>query len=184
MHQTIKTIFRFCFALVIFMVTLSLCITCVSKIQEIMHADQAYQQAKSFRLVSTPEQQYVLVSDNQKPNNAVFVLIAGNGYISKTSCEHYAKLCSDEINQSHTRQIENIHLFRVAHHTYIEQVQWRDSRTGQVTQLEYSKNEIQQFYQNDISNLKYTVFGIALFTLAALYVSVKLLRNFRRFLTK
>lgn len=67
---------------------------------------------------------------------------------------------------------------------YIENIQFQDSRTGQITKLSYSKNELKQFYNNDISNLKYILFAISLFALAALFVSIKILKNFRRFLEK
>ncbi len=184
MHQTVKTIFRLCFASVIFLITLSLCFTCFAKIQEILQAEQHYQQATSIPLKSTAGEQYVLVSNNQRPDNAIFILIAGNGYMAKINCEHYSALCSDEDNQSHTRQIQTVDLIKAGNLFYIEKIQFRDSRTGKATALEYNKQEIQQFYQNDMSNLKYTVFAIALFALAALFVSIKILRNFRRFLHK
>lgn len=182
MHQTVKIIFRLCFAAVIFMVTLSLFLTCFAKFQEILKAEQHYQQATHLPLKSSPDQQYVLVSNNQKPDQAIFILIAGNGYIAKVQCEHYSALCSDNYNQSHTRQIQHIDLIKIGNLFYIEKLQFNDSRTGQITSLDYSKQEVQQFYQNDINNLKYIVFTIALFALAALFVSVKILKNFRRFL--
>lgn len=184
MHQTVKTIFRLCFASVIFLVTLSLCFTSFAKIQEILQAEQHYQQATSIPLKSTASEQYVLVSNNQRPDNAIFILIAGNGYVAKINCEHYSTLCSDDYNQSHTRQIQNIDLIKAGNLFYIEKIQFRDSRASKETTLKYSKQDIQQFYQNDISNLKYTVFAITLFALAALFVSIKILRNFRRFLYK
>ena len=184
MHQTVKTIFRLCLAAVIFLVTLSLMFTCVAKIQEILKADQYYQQAASIPLKSSAKAQYVLVSNNQRPDNALFILIAGNGYVAKISCEHYAALCTDDYNQSHTRQIQNVNLVKVRNYFYIENIQFQDSRTGQITKVSYSKNELKQFYNNDISNLKYILFAISLFTLAALFVSIKILKNFRRFLEK
>ncbi|GAA5557315.1 hypothetical protein Asch01_02038 [Acinetobacter schindleri] len=184
MHQTVKLVFRLFLATVIFLVTLALCFTCFAKIQEIMQAEQHYQQGKSLSLTSSPDQQYVLLSNNQKPDHAIFVLIAGNGYISKSSCTHYTVLCSDDFNQSHTRQIDQVKLFKAGEFSYIQQVKYKDSRTGQVSEFSYSANEIQQFYQQDIAGLKYVVFGISLFALAALFVSFKLIRNFRRFLNK
>ncbi|MGE8538823.1 MAG: hypothetical protein ACN6NI_06035 [Acinetobacter sp.] len=184
MHQTVKTIFRLCFAGVIFLITLSLCFTCFAKMQEILQAKQHYQQATNIPLKSTAGEQYVLLSNNQRPDNAIFILIAGNGYVAKINCEHYSALCSDDDNQSHTRQIQTVDLIKAGNLFYIEKIQFRDSRTGKATALEYSKDDIQQFYQNDISNLKYIVFAIALFALAALFVSFKILKNFRRFLQK
>lgn len=73
MHQTVKTIFRLCLAAVIFLVTLSLMFTCVTKIQEILKADQHYQQAVNIPLKSSAKAQYVLVSNNQRPDNALFI---------------------------------------------------------------------------------------------------------------
>ena len=133
---------------------------------------------------SSAKAQYVLVSNNQRPDNALFILIAGNGYVAKISCEHYAALCTDDYNQSHTRQIQNVNLVKVRNYFYIENIQFQDSRTGQITKLSYSINELKQFYNNDISNLKYILFAISLFALAALFVSIKILKNFSRFLEK
>lgn len=149
-----------------------------------MQAEQSFQQGQSLRLNSSPNQQYVLVSNNQKPDQAIFVLIAGNGYIAKSSCEHYPNLCLDEDNQSHSRQIMQIQLFKAGQFSYIEQVSYRDSRSGQFAEFTYDKNQIQQFYQQDITSLKYIVFAIALFALSALLVSFKLIKNFRQFLNK
>ena len=39
-------------------------------------------------------------------------------------------------------------------------------------------------FQQDIQQLKYVVFGIAIFALIALYVSFRILRNFKQFLRK
>src|SRR5690606_467297 len=103
MHHTVKTIFRLCFASVIFLITLSLYFTCFANIQEILQAEQHYQQATSIPLKSKEGEQYVLVSNNQRTDNTIFILIAGNGYVAKINCEHYSSLCSDEDNQSHTR---------------------------------------------------------------------------------
>lgn len=184
MHQTVKLIFRVFFATVIFIITLSLLITCFTKINEIIHADDNYAHAKTLSLKSSPQEQFVLLSNNQKSDNALFVLIAGNGYIAKTSCDHYAKLCSDNDNQSHSRQINTVDLIKIGQYNYIQHVQYFDTRTNQSSFIEFSKQEIQQFYQNDIAGLKYVVFGIGLFALAALFISCKILKNFRRFINK
>lgn len=182
MHQSILTVFRLFFAAVIFIVTLSLFVTCFAKLYEILQADSNYAQAQHISLISNEKEQFVLVSNNQKPDHAIFVLIAGNGYVAKISCDHYVKLCTDEDNTTHTRQIQNMNLFKAGQHTYIKNVSFIDSRTKQKTELAFNANEIQQFYKNDISNLKYVIFGIGLFALAALYVSLKILKNFRRFI--
>jgi hypothetical protein len=184
MHQTIKIVFRTCFAAVIFIVTFALFLTCFAKFQEILQADHEYTNAQTVNLKSDTKNQFVLVSNNQSPDNALFLHLAGQGYVAKIKCDHYSALCTDEINQSHTRQVQNIDLLKVGTHWYIQKVDYRDSRTQQKQQFEYSLAEIKQFYDNDISNLKYVIFGIALFALAALFVSIKIIKNFRRFLNK
>ncbi|TSH77793.1 hypothetical protein E2K73_03305 [Acinetobacter sp. RF15A] len=184
MHQTVKIIFRLCFAAVIFIVTLSLVLTCFIKVRDIMNAEQHYQQATPLSLKSDPHTQYVLLSNNQKPDNTIFILIAGNGYIAKISCDHYPALCTDDYNQSHTRQIQTIDLIKAGNFFYIKNIQYRESRSGQVSHFNYSPQELQQFYKNDIYHLKFIVVVVALFALAALFVSLKILRNFRQFLNK
>ncbi|WP_227504154.1 hypothetical protein [Acinetobacter sp. HR7] len=73
MLQMGKTIFRLCLAIIVFLVTLSLWLTCVTRIQEILQAEnQKYQQGKSLTLISSPAEQ-VMLSNNQKPVNAVFI---------------------------------------------------------------------------------------------------------------
>ena len=184
MHQTVKTVFRFCFACVIFIVTLALFLTCFAKFQEILQADQQYKQARTIALTSDANKQFVLVSNNQNPDNAIFIQVAGQGYVAKIRCEHYPLLCKDEMNQSHTRQIQQVELLKVGSHWYIQQLSYKDSRTQKADHFEFSPTDVQQFYKNNINHLKYVIFGIALFALAALFVSVKIIRNFRRFLTK
>lgn len=184
MHQTIKTIYRLCFASVIFLVTLSLLLTCFSKTYAILQANQDYAERQRIHLSSDSQQQFVLLSDNKKSNQALYILLAGQGYLSKMNCQHYPTLCTEEYNQSHTRQIQTADLVKTGNFSYLENIQFRDSRTGQSSQLHVTEQQIAQFYKDDLSNLKYSVFAIALFACAALFVSFKLIRNFRRFLTK
>lgn len=185
MHQTVKTVFRLFLATLIFLITLALMFTCAVKIQDIIQADKNFSQKQSFSLKSTQQEQFVLVSNNQNPDNALFVLIANNGYLAKISCAHHeADLCVDDYNKSHTRQISQANLVKAGQWFYIQDVAYRDSRSGKTAEFHYSDAQIQQFYQDDVSALKYTVFGIGLFTAIALYVSSRILRNFRRFLIK
>lgn len=185
MHQTVKTIFRLFFAVVIFLITLALFFSAYSKIKEILQADQQFQQAKHISLKSSAQEQLVLVSNNKRPDQAIFILIAQNGYIAKLNCIHYLQnICTDEYNQSHTRQIQQLDLLKVGQQHYIENITYQDSRTQKQQQWSYSKQQIQQFYQVDIDSLKYIVFSILLFALAALYVSIRILRNFKNFLTR
>ncbi|RZJ23923.1 MULTISPECIES: hypothetical protein [unclassified Acinetobacter] len=183
MHQTVKTIFRLFFAGIIFLITLALFLSIFSKSREILQADQAFQQAEQISLTSTPNKQLVLVSNNQRPDQAIYIVIAQNGYIAQLRCEHYLNdICTDEYNQSHTRQIQQLELLKIGQYQYIQQVSYQDSRTQKRQQWSYSKQQIQQFYQADISDLKYSLFSMALFALAALYVSIRIIRNFKKFI--
>lgn len=185
MHQTVKTIFRLFFAVVIFLITLALFFSAYSKSKEILQADQQFQQAKHISLKSTDQEQLVLVSNNKRPDQAIFILIAQNGYIAKLNCEHYLQdICTDEYNQLHTRQIQQLDLLKVGQQHYIENIRYQDSHTQKQQQWTYSTQQIQQFYQADIASLKYIVFSIVLFALAALYVSIRIIRNFKKFLTR
>lgn len=183
MHQTVKTIFRLFFAGIIFLITLALFLSVFSKTQEILQADQAFQQARQISLKSTPGKQLVLVSNNQRPDQAIYIVIAQNGYIAKLNCQHYLQdICTDEYNQSHTRQIRQLDLLKIGQQHYIQQVSYQDSLTRKQQQWSYSKPQIQQFYQADISDLKYHLFSMTLFALAALYVSIRIIRNFKKFI--
>ncbi|OTG69249.1 hypothetical protein B9T25_01250 [Acinetobacter sp. ANC 4470] len=185
MHQTVKTLFRLFFAVVIFLITIALFFSVYSKSKEILNADQAFQQAKHISLKSTMQEQLVLVSNNKRPDQAIFILIANNGFISKINCEHYLQdICTDEYNQIHTRQIKQIDLLKIGQFNYIQMVSYQDSRTQKQQQWTYSQQQIQQFYQADISSLKYIIFSISLFALAALYVSIRIIRNFKKFLSR
>ncbi|WP_407305297.1 hypothetical protein [Acinetobacter sp.] len=185
MHQTVKTLFRLFFAVVIFLITLALFFSAYSKSKEILQADQQLQQAKHISLKSTAQEQLVLVSNNKRPDQAIFILIAQNGYIAKLPCEHYQQdICTDEYNQLHTRQIAQLDLLKIGQLNYIKNITYQDSRTQKPQQLSYSTQQIQQFYQADITSFKYIVFSILLFAFAALYVSIRILRNFKKFLTR
>ena len=52
MHQTVKTLFRLFFAMLIFLITLALFISLYAKGKEIINAEQAFQQAKIVSLKS------------------------------------------------------------------------------------------------------------------------------------
>lgn len=183
MHQTVKTIFRLFFAGIIFLITLALFLSIFSKSKEILQADQAFQQAKQISLKSTAGKQLVLVSNNQRPDQAIYIVIAQNGYIAKLNCEHYLQdICTDEYNQSHTRQIQQLELLKIGQQFYIQQISYKNSLTQKQQPWSYSKQQIQQFYQADISDLKYHLFSMALFALAALYVSIRIIRNFKKFI--
>ena len=101
------------------------------------------------------------------------------------SCEHYAQdLCIDAENQTHRRQIDTLGLKKIGQQHYIQHIQFHDSQTQKVSRFNYTDAQIQTFFQQDIQQLKYVVFGIAIFALIALYVSFRILRNFKQFLRK
>jgi hypothetical protein len=184
MHNTVKTVYRLCLAVIIFIVTLALLFTCGHKTREILHAEQSYQNARQVDLVSTATRQFVLVSKSEKPDRGVFLLIAGQGYISKMNCDHYPSLCVAQYDQSHTRQITRMSLINIDQHVYLKQLEFNDTRSGKSTQLSFDHEQIRNAYLTDMNNLKYSVFAIALFSCAALFVTFKILRNFRRFIGK
>lgn len=173
------------FALIIFLTTCALFLTCFAKTKEILYAEQTFAQAQSFKMNSKPDQILILLSNNKKPDDHIYVHVANQGYIAKLSCEHYlAELCIDDYNEQHTRQIQSIELLKAGQFNYIQHVSYLDTRTQQLKTFRYTPEQIQQFYQADITNLKYIVFGVLLFALIALYVSVRILRNFKQFLEK
>ena len=184
MQQTIRLVFRLCLAAIIFAITAALILTCLSKSIEIIQSEQKFTEAKKIHLQSSAKEQLVLLSNNKSPDEAIYIAIAQNGYIAKSNCSHYPQICVDDYNQQHTRQIQNIDLLHAGQFYYIQQVQYTDSRTQERKTLSYSAAQIQQFYRADVSGLKYTVFGIGLFAIAALYVSIRILRNFKTFLGK
>lgn len=184
MQQTIRLIVRLCLAAIIFAITAALILTCLSKSIEIAQSEQNFAQAKKIHLQSSDKEQLVLLSNNKSPEEAVYIAIAQNGYIAKSNCSHYPEICIDDYNQQHTRQIQNIDLLHAGQFHYIQQVRYTDSRTQAPKTLNYSAEQIQQFYRADVSSLKYTLFGIGLFALAAMYVSIRILRNFKTFLGK
>lgn len=185
MQFTFKTLFRIFFALIIFLTTVSLFLTCMVKVKEIFQADQTFAASQSFKMSSRPDQTLILLSNNQAPDDHIYLHIAQQGYIAKLSCEHYlTDICINDYNQQHTRQIQSITLLKAGEFNYIQQVQYLDTRTQQIQNLKYSNAQIAEFYRKDISNLKYIVFGILLFALISLYVSVRIVRNFRQFLNR
>ena len=185
MHQTVKTLFRLFFAMLIFLITLALFISLYAKGKEIINAEQAFQQAKIVSLKSNPQQQLVLLSNNQGSQKLIYILLAHNGYVAKVRCEHYlTDICTDAYNDSHTRQIRDVDLLTVNQHSYIKKVNYQDSLTQQQQQWSYVKAQIRDFYQADILTLKYIVFSILLFALAALYVCIRIIKNFKTFLTR
>ncbi|WP_151707415.1 MULTISPECIES: hypothetical protein [unclassified Acinetobacter] len=185
MPFTFKTVFRMFFALIIFLTTFALFLTCFAKGKDIWQADQNFAAAQTFKMNSSPEQTLVLLSNNKAPDEHIYLHVANQGYIAKLSCDHYlTDICVDDYNEQHTRQIQSIELFKAGPFNYIQQVSYLDTRTQQIKTLRYTAEQIQQFYRADVSNLKYVIFGVLLFALIALYVSVRIARNFKQFLNR
>jgi len=185
MQFTFKTIFRMFFALIIFLTTFALFLTCFAKTKEILQAEQTFASAQSFKMNSRPNQTLVLLSNNKAPDDHIYLHVANQGYIAKLSCNHYlTDICVDDYNEQHTRQIQSIELLKAGQFNYIQQVSYLDTRTQDVKTLRYTPEQIQQFYRADMSNLKYVVFGVLLFACIALYVSVRIARNFKQFLNR
>ena len=184
-HQSAKTIFRIFFACVIFLITAALFLTVFTKSYEYYFANNTFSDKKNIQHSSTVSEQLVLVSNNQKPDESIYLVVANNGYIAKFSCQHYTKdICIDDYNQSHTRQIQNIDITQIGNYKYISQVSYIDSKNSNKSQLKFSDDQIKQFYKNDVEDLKYTIFVIFLFAIAALYVSIRIIRNFKTFIHK
>ena len=185
MHQTIKKIFRFIVALCIFMITAALLVTCLVKAQEIINADRNYQQRKEVHYQTDQRQQYILMSNNQKPDQAALIVLQDHGYVTKLDCTHYEKtICTDDYNLFSTRYIQQVTIQSIGHYNYFQNIQWNDIKTKQPTSLVWSQQEIQQFYQNDITNLKYILTALMLFSIIGLYVCYRIIRNFRQFLER
>ena len=173
------------FALIIFLTTFALFLTCFAKTKEILQAEQTFAAAQSFKMNSRPDQTLVLLSNNKAPDHTIYLHEAHKSYIAKLSCDHYlTDICVDDYNEQHTRQIQSIELLKAGQFNYIQQVSYLDTRTQDVKTLRYTPEQIQQFYRADMSNLKYVVFGVLLFACIALYVSVRIARNFKQFLNR
>ncbi|WP_228258817.1 hypothetical protein [Acinetobacter ihumii] len=185
MHQTVKKIFRFSVALCIFVITAALVMTCLVKTQEILHADRDYQDRKVLDYQTDHDRQYILVSNNQKPDQAALVVLKDHGYVAKVACVHYQKtICIDDYNLFSTRYIQQVSLQAIGSHLYFRTIQWNDIKTSQLTSLSWSEQDIQQFYQNDITNLKYILGALILFSMIGIYVCYRLIRNFKQFLER
>ncbi len=107
MHQSLKFIFRLILALIIFTVTLALLLTCYSKFNTLAQANMWLEHRQQIELVSSNQQSYLLLSNSQKPDRAIFIVLKGKGYISKISCEHYqATLCLSGYDKVHIERFK------------------------------------------------------------------------------
>jgi len=177
MHQSLKFIFRLILALIIFTVTLALLLTCYSKFNTLAQANTWLEYRQQIELVSSNQQSYLLLSNSQKPDRAIFIVLKGKGYISKISCEHYqTTLCLSGYDKSPYREVRKAVLQIIGPYQYIQ--------SNMPSNLTLTQQQVINFYQQDMSALKYYLLGVFLFTIIALISSIRILKNFRSFLTK
>ncbi|MCU4414010.1 hypothetical protein KTH71_08160 [Acinetobacter sp. WU_MDCI_Axc73] len=183
MHQNIKKVFRLSLAICIFVITAALVITCLIKAQDILNSNKLYEGRKVVHFDTDASHQYILMSNNQKPDQSALIVLKDHGYVMKLSCEHYLKtICTDQYNLFSTRYIRKATIQSVGNYLYFQNIQWIDIQNNQSTTLTWSQQDIQQFYQKDIDNLKYILAALLLFSLSGLYVCYRILQNFKQFL--
>ncbi|MPW44041.1 hypothetical protein [Acinetobacter guerrae] len=183
MHQTIKKVFRFSLAICIFVITAALVVTCIVKTQDILKSSETYESRKTIKFDTDSNHQYILMSNNQKPDQSALIVLKDHGYVVKLSCEHYLKtVCTDQYNLFSTRYIRKATIQSIGNYVYFQNIQWADIQNNQLTALSWSQQDIQQLYQNDIDNLKYILGALILFSLSGLYVCYRIIRNFRKFI--
>ncbi|OTG81041.1 hypothetical protein [Acinetobacter sp. ANC 4648] len=181
--MNIKTVFRSFYAAIIFIITLILIWTSIVKAQEVLQANHV--QPRSFSLQSNEKIEYRLSSQRSKSDQNIYVHIPNQGYIVKISCAHYLQdICTDVDNQNQSRKILNLDLVAYKHNVYIKNLKYINTETMQQKAIQYTEQQIRDFYNTDIQNLKYQLFSMVLFSLFALYVSFRVLRNFKSFLAK
>lgn len=181
--MNIKIIFRSGLAIVIVLISLMLLWTCVVKIKEILDAPSA--QATTFQLKSDAQQQYRLVSHRDRPDQKIFITLPNQTSVMTIPCTHYLNnICTIQDDQQFFRVIQQIELQNFKNHIYIKNVSFTHSQTLNTRSIQYTDQQIHDFYLADIENLKYQVFSLILFTLFALYASFRILRNFKQFLHK
>lgn len=179
----LKIAFRYFFAFIIFLISLILIWTTSVKTAEVFTAHQV--QPQSSQLKSTTAQEFRLVSNNQKPDQKVFITIPNQGYIVAVSCLHYmTSLCTDPNNQHQFRKINSIQIINYNAHQYIQNIDFTNTQTLQNETFHFTESEIAKFYAADIEKLKFQLIPLFFFSLFAMYVSIRILRNFKTFLNK
>ncbi|WP_111859878.1 hypothetical protein [Acinetobacter sp. CFCC 10889] len=178
-----KIIFRYFFATLIFIVSALLIWTTVVKTYEAFTAHQV--QAQFTHLASTTNKEFRLVSNNQKPDQKIFITIPNQGYIFTISCEHYMNsLCTDADNQHYFRQIKAIDLIHYRSHHYIQNISYQNTQSLENKHFHFDQQQITAFYAKDIESLKFQLILLWFFSLFAIYVCIRILRDFQTFLNK
>ncbi|WP_086203021.1 hypothetical protein [Acinetobacter silvestris] len=165
------------------MITLILIWTSIVKAQEILHAQDVA--PRFFNIQSNEKVEYRLSSHRAKPDQNIYVHIPNQGYIVKISCVHYLQdICTEADNQNQFRKILNMDLVAYKNNIYIKNLKYINTQNMQQKAIQYTDQQIHDFYHTDTQNLQYQLFSMVLFSLFAVYVSFRVLRNFKSFLTK
>ncbi|WP_173910258.1 hypothetical protein [Acinetobacter sp. Marseille-Q1618] len=178
-----KVVFRYFLATLIFLISVVLIWTTLVKTYEVFTATQV--QPKTTHLESTLDKEFRLVSNNQKPDQKIFITIPNQGYIFTISCEHYmTSLCTDLDNQHYFRQIKTLDLIHYRNHHYVQNISYQNTQSLENKSFHFNQKQIFEFYIADIEKLKYQLILLWFFSLFAIYVSTRILRNFPTFLNK
>lgn len=179
----LKIVFRYFFAFVIFLVSLILIWTTSVKTVEVFNAPHV--KATSTQLSSTSAQEFCLIGNNQKPDQKLFITIPNQGYVATISCIHYMdSLCTDQDNQHQFRKINSIKIINYKSNQYIQHIDFTNTQTLQKKSFDFTEQQIADFYTADTEKLKFQLIPLFFFSLFAIYVSVRILRNFKTFLNK
>ena len=157
--------------------------TCVVKTLEFTHSSNNPDHI--LTLSSNAQTEYRLLSNNQKPDEKLWIVIKNQGYIVTLNCQHYLKtLCTDQDNQHPFRKIDHVTLQRFNDKYYIQDITYTNTQNMQQNTVKFSVQDIQSFHQADLITLRNQIITLSLFALFALYVCFRILRDFRKFLNK
>ncbi|MDM1756066.1 hypothetical protein HX127_00515 [Acinetobacter sp. 256-1] len=178
-----KIIFRYFYAALIGIVSTLLIWTTLVKTYEAFTAHQVTPQYT--HLASTPLKELRLVSNNQKPDEKIFITLPNQGYIFTISCEHYMNsLCTNADNQHYLRQIKTLDLVHYGKYHYIQNIKYQNTQNLETKSFHFDNQQIHQFYTTDIESLKFQLILLWFFSLFALYVCIRIVRDFQTFLNK
>lgn len=181
--MTFKMLFRCFYAFVLILITAMLIWTCVVKTLEFTRSNTIPDQSSTFS--SNNQIEYRLLSNNQKPDEKLWIVIKNQGYIAKLNCQHYLKtLCTDQDNQHPFRKIDHVTLQRFNDKYYIQDITYTNTQNMQQDTVKFSAQDIQSFHKADLIILRNQIITLSLFALFALYVCFRILRDFRKFLNK
>ena len=179
----LKVLFRSFYALILVLISLMLIWTCIIKTVELLNTYNV--KAKTTTLSSQPQIEYFLLSNNQKPDEKLFIVIPNQGYVTEVNCTHYlTTLCLDQDNQHQFRRVDAVTLQSYNSLNYIENITFTNTQNMQQSTLKFTAQDIQSFYKNDLAEWRNQIITLSLFAIFALYVCFRILKNFRQFLNK